>query len=334
VESKNNGRTAKQLAEPYAANNVIINARNQLILKPSTLLELFKPVVANIVAKVSGMVALARSKGTTVNNIFLVGGFGTSDYLHNQLVSAFGTGMVTRIPNCDVAVVCGAVRFGVDQQLFESRRMRATFGMGAQPDWRSEFDTIQWRDKWGSTMIGRPAEILIRRGVATKTCDDVFSTFVTKDEEVKTNQAVTKDFAPADDACTTLFAPIYSINSTAAPRFTDEYGVSHLGSLSMPIGTGDMSRSLRVDFVFGGTELVLIVTNLATKESKRRAMTYISERMTTTTTTAAMGAASAPPAAAIDPLLPNLPVITGAGTYLYAYSHFSPESSVLTSSFE
>lgn len=55
--------------------------RQQLVLHPSTMAELFKPVVAGIVAKVKAMTEAVEAKGIHVNSVYLVGGFGKSDML-------------------------------------------------------------------------------------------------------------------------------------------------------------------------------------------------------------------------------------------------------------
>ncbi|CAO3608977.1 unnamed protein product [Cunninghamella blakesleeana] len=144
--------------------------------------ELKQKVFDPVVNKVIGLIAdqLNGSTLKPVDAIFMVGGFGKSTYLHRCVERTF----VPRVqfvgipPRAEMAVVRGAVYFGLNPTLVSQRVLRRTYGLSSQ----IRFDDA--RDP-------RENRILVNN---IWYCKQRFSVFANKGQEVGVNECVTKKY--------------------------------------------------------------------------------------------------------------------------------------------
>lgn len=87
----------------------------------------FEPVIREIL----DLIREQLRQSPRCDAIFLVGGFGTSNYLHQRVEQEFGhlVGTVAMPPRAELAVVRGAVYFGLDPKIVTARIPRRTYGL-------------------------------------------------------------------------------------------------------------------------------------------------------------------------------------------------------------
>lgn len=76
-------RTLSALVAPYATTIGLayLAQRHKLSMSHNLMMELFKPVVNGIIAKLAAMIDDVTAKGNIVDSVYLVGGFSNSDML-------------------------------------------------------------------------------------------------------------------------------------------------------------------------------------------------------------------------------------------------------------
>ena len=84
----------------------------------------FNKVIDKIVVKVEEMLVSDTAKGT--NLIIMVGGFSASEILQQRIKASFPNYTVVIPPDCELAVLKGAVLYGHDQDSIAARIMKHT----------------------------------------------------------------------------------------------------------------------------------------------------------------------------------------------------------------
>jgi hypothetical protein len=128
---------AVQLA-PDAQGRVLpvpmsVDEEDDLTLSFGLIQSLVQPFIERIVAK--GQEILRRPAASNVSHIFLVGGFATSDHLHQAIIRAFPRLTVIRPAAAGLSVVKGAVFNGLNAGAIKSRISAYTYGMGVMQPW-------------------------------------------------------------------------------------------------------------------------------------------------------------------------------------------------------
>ena len=100
-----------------------------LRLEPSAMNSLFQPTLNAIRAHIANVLENCESGG--ISYLFLVGGFAESAILQKNIRDAFSDKLKVIIPQgVSLAILKGAVLFGVDPTVVSSRRSRLTYGVG------------------------------------------------------------------------------------------------------------------------------------------------------------------------------------------------------------
>ena len=104
-------------------------------------------------SKIEGHVKSLLRKLPALDYIVIVGGFGSSDVLQNTVrkaVAASRTQVVT-VDKASLAIVMGAVRFGLDPRVVRERRAKMTYGVRTMTDWEDNGPHPVSRRKWSET---------------------------------------------------------------------------------------------------------------------------------------------------------------------------------------
>ena len=94
-------------------------------------------------------------------------------------------------------------------------------------------------------------------------CEDVFDTFVRKNESVGIDEVHTKTYCPVRSRQTIMRIIFYCTDSTDV-EFVDEKNVQQLGELSIDIGKPFQSvedKTVKVTLRFGSTHILATATN-------------------------------------------------------------------------
>lgn len=176
----------------------------------------FEPVVTKVLRLIQEQLAAAKE----CSAIFMVGGFGASNYLLDRAKQEF-SGLVKTIAapyKPEVAVVCGAVYVGLNPKMVTARVSRRCYGVCVLDHFQQGVDPIA----------------LKVHQIDGEYCKDRFSVFVKKDQKVQVNECVTRDYHVIKQhsfdtgACSVR---IYAINGQP-PRYTT--GLIELAEILLP----------------------------------------------------------------------------------------------------
>lgn len=151
----------------------------------------FEPVIRQVLDLIRGQLV----QSPQLEAIFLVGGFGQSNYLFRRVEEEFANqvGMIGVPPRGELAVVRGAVYFGLNPQIVTERVSRRTYGVETRMLFQEGID---------------PPEYAVMGGDGKRYCRQRFSVYVHKGQSVKVDECVSKNFVISypNDTDSDLFA--------------------------------------------------------------------------------------------------------------------------------
>ncbi|CAO3623965.1 unnamed protein product [Cunninghamella echinulata] len=152
----------------------------------------FEPVIHQVLYLIDEQL---HQSHIMLDAIFLVGGFGQSVYLYRRVRDVFEqrVGFIGVPPRGELAVVRGAVYFGLNPRMVTERVSRRTYGV----ETRMLFDPRN-----------DPTEQCIKGDDGRLFCKQRFSVYVQKGQAIKVDECVSKNFMIAypNDTDTDLFA--------------------------------------------------------------------------------------------------------------------------------
>ena len=234
------------IQEHYSLAEIKVHRNEYLCLDPKVMRQLFDPVLDEIVTHLSNLFAKEELSG--VKNVFLVGGFADSLLLQERIKNHFGNSYHIMVPqSASLAVVQGAVIFGQNPDVFESRVMRASYGIrvhrlfleGLHPD----------------------SKKVIINGIPR--CKDVFFKFVKVNEVVKVGEKRRfPGFAPLTGQHKQVKIEFYQSERLDVEYVTD-VGVKKVPGRGLVLATPDAwkTRDIELKLLFGGTEIKVTVVN-------------------------------------------------------------------------
>ncbi|KAL1933554.1 hypothetical protein VTP01DRAFT_7644 [Rhizomucor pusillus] len=182
--------------------------------------DVFEPVIKEVLALIEEQLVKAQ----TLQAIFLVG-------------------QVAVPPRCELAVVRGAVYFGLNPRVVTTRVPRCWYGIDTTTTFEEGVD---------------PPSFKIIREDGSVRCDHRFSVYVNKGEPLDIDSCVSKDFYayyPHHTTCT-----LFAADTQEQPRYTQGPGVRRVANFTipMPILPGVMEGEkvdLTIKMYFGEVEL-------------------------------------------------------------------------------
>ncbi|EIE85698.1 hypothetical protein RO3G_10408 [Rhizopus delemar RA 99-880] len=210
-----------------------------------TAAELKKDVFEPVIKEVLNLCEEQLQKAQRLEAIFLVGGFGSSNYLFERVQEEFGprVGLVAVPPRCELAVVRGAVYFGLNPHIVTTRIPRYWYGIDTTTTFEEGID---------------PPSYKIIRADGSVRCDNRFSVYVRRGQPLDIDNCVSKDFFayyPHHTTCT-----LYAADTEEQPRYTTSPGVHKVANFTIPMPalTGVMEGEkvdLTIKMYFGEVEL-------------------------------------------------------------------------------
>ncbi|ORZ03706.1 hypothetical protein BCR43DRAFT_483818 [Syncephalastrum racemosum] len=207
--------------------------------------ELSKKVFDPVIQEILGLIYKQKQQTTNLKAIFLVGGFGASQYLHLRISEEFKKhGIQVVIPHRpELAVVRGAVYFGMNPRKVTTRVPRYWYGIDITNTFEEGID---------------PPEYKIVRPDGSVRCDNRFSVFVRRGEPLDIDSCVTQKyttFYPRHTQCT-----FFAASTEEQPRYTLQPGVKKVFDFEIPMPhlpdalPGD-TIDLTIKMYFGEVEL-------------------------------------------------------------------------------
>ena len=229
------GESVKETLNSSAYKDRIDFRQDKIILSLSLANELFDTAVHKIVDRITDILKSVNN----VNALVLVGGFSESPYLQRRMKKEFGDRVTILSPKEPAsAVIKGAVMYGHNPQVIDSRVCKYTYGIARM---------MRFKD-----YHSRRKRIVVS-GVSW--CDDLFNKHIEVGQTVHVNEdfeaheyfPVTQDMR---HGCLEVYA-----STEKNPTYVDEEGCQHVGIIRIDLTGGDVKAKVLVKLIFGGTEL-------------------------------------------------------------------------------
>ena len=227
-------------------------------LSNELMISFFEPLINKIINKVKELLEETKKKaGYYPKFIFLVGGFGESPYLRQKIKKEFESNeLIVLIPKRPlVSVVRGACMFGLNPFSITSRIAKKTYGISTLGIFDEKKHPLNKK-----VMIDGEAF-----------CENIFDTFVLKDDSISVNQEIVKTYCPVRGAQTIMKIILYYTDKREV-KYIDEEGVHKFGELIVNIGEknqGIEDKLVTVSFLFGNTQIYIIAKNKNTGDVKK-----------------------------------------------------------------
>ena len=203
-----------------------------LVLPHRTMCSLFQPIISRI----HQVIRTVLSKCSKINEIILVGGFAANNLLLREIKSLFPTKSVRRGNEPHLAVLKGAVQYGMNRKLIKSRKMPSSIGLETCVPFN---DSIH-KDK---------RKITINEQHYCK----VFLPCVEIDKSITHDEKFEQIFKPLN-AGTTCSIVLYGSPSRSVVYVTsNEYPIAHI--VIDRVDSLPEDKRMMVTIQFGGTEV-------------------------------------------------------------------------------
>ncbi|KAF9966478.1 Heat shock 70 kDa protein 12A [Mortierella alpina] len=205
--------------------------------------EVFDPVVDDVLRLIHNQL---QQTGFLCHAIFLVGGFGCSQYLHTRVRSEFGAkvGLIAVPPRAELAVVRGAALAGIMPRVVAARVARRWYGVDALMAYEQGYDMPhkQMRDHEGQLRA-----------------KDRFSVYVAPGQQVGVDQCITKRYITYQYP-DPVHSPLYACSSMDLPRYVDSPLVEKICDFTIPLPHVPGARrgykmTFELRMYFGATEI-------------------------------------------------------------------------------
>ncbi|XP_052780048.1 heat shock 70 kDa protein 12A-like isoform X2 [Mya arenaria] len=235
-------------------------------IKGKTLEDLLKesqhssePQIDSIIDHVSGIVE--QQNVSEIEAIVLVGGFSKCLLLQQAFKSKFKSFKIIVPNDGDLAVLKGAVIFGHKPELISQRVSRYTYGV------ESLFPFIENVHKESYKVIcedGKPG------------CEHLFDKHITSGQYLDVGEAQVKQvYTPSTSWQTYMPFPVYC-TLDQNPMYTTDDGCHYAGTLTVPFEGSGLDREVDVRMIYGGTEIEVEATEVATGKVHRIKVDFLS----------------------------------------------------------
>ncbi|XP_066931035.1 heat shock 70 kDa protein 12A-like [Clytia hemisphaerica] len=264
---KHRRMTVEAAVKKFKNPDIKWSSQGMLRFNSNIMAKLFDPVVNEIIGHIQHL--LMKPSLKHVKHLFLVGGFAESPLLQSSIREALDGRVRVIIPN-DVclAILKGAVLFGLDPTVVRVRRSAYTYGVGVL----NKFDTNK-HDQ---------SKRVIKDGVVW--CKDIFDCFVRVDESVGLGDRVTRSYAPARSKQKSTVINIYCTENLDVLYTTDK-GATKCGKLriempdvnieDIPVEKRGKPRELQATMIFGDTEIKVSAVDVLSGQAAKASIDFL-----------------------------------------------------------
>lgn len=202
-----------------------------------------------------------KSRGT--NTILMVGGFSESLLLQDKIRRSFPDMRVVVPHEAGLAVLRGAVLYGHDPKTISVRVARCTYGVGTYDQFNASCHPKSRKKKINDSWY----------------CSGVFSKHVQKGDVLEVDQAqADHPYVPLHEDQRSISFKIFT-STEDDPKFTNDESCRYLGCLEIDISKlkRESNKSVRVKFIFGGTEIKVVGKIEETNEETEVTFNFLEE---------------------------------------------------------
>lgn len=197
-----------------------------------------------------------------INSVIFVGGYCSNEIIISLIKKGIGnliTNYMQPSKPC-LAIMDGAVLFGINPNIINTRISKYTIGQGTRSVWNEEKHSRfgkkvydEWKKLWR--------------------CEDCFDKFIERNEKVKLDQEITRTYHMVGPRYCTLnyYKTLYP-----NPTFTFENGVDFIGGCKIDAGADypEGERELKVTMKFGGTFIDVKARHVQSGKEVRTTLTF------------------------------------------------------------
>ncbi|GFW88613.1 heat shock 70 kDa protein 12A [Trichonephila clavipes] len=257
---KYKGSSAETAIKKSSHKNVKWSSQGMLRLEPSAMEGLFRRTVEKIRQHIENII---NQKDIRIDHIFLVGGFAESLILQKEIKDAFSSRLRVIIPQgVSLAILKGAVLFGLDPTTINIRRLRMTYGVGVLNRF---IHGIHPREK-----------LVIKDGI--QWCADVFDKFVINEQSVDVGDVVVRRYTPAKDGQSCSVIHIYCSEKDNVYFITDP-GVKRCATLILDLSDSRFiqGREIQTQMMFGDTEIKVSALDVTTGKCVKAEVDFLNQ---------------------------------------------------------
>ncbi|ESO95154.1 hypothetical protein LOTGIDRAFT_117631, partial [Lottia gigantea] len=265
---KHRGRQVESMVKKHGDKDVRWSAQGMLRLSPEAMKLLFIPTIDKIKQAIGDVINHPNAR--RLKYMFLVGGFAESPIVQHEIRKEFDSNkkhiVKVLIPQAvSLAILKGAVMYGLDPTVVNVRRSRLTYGIGVL----NRFDTEK-----------HPQSKLVTRD-DKEWCTDVFEKFVVTDEPVALGDVVLKSYTPAVSGQNKSIINIYCSEDENVQFITD-IGVMKCGTLTLDLSENDIDvlpyrREIQILMCFGDTEIKVSAQDISTGQVVRSTIDFLNK---------------------------------------------------------
>jgi hypothetical protein len=242
----------------YNNSDVIWSSQGMLRLLPGAMKRLFQPTLDNIKSAIGNVLNQPSVRG--VKFLFLVGGFAESPMLQTDIRNEFQHLLKIIIPHeVSLAVLRGAVCFGVNPNVVTTRRSLATYGVGVVRPF------VRGRD---------PDSKLIKLNDGSEWCGDVFDVLVLANQPVHLGQTIVRRYRPISRASTPIAVFDIYCTDRVDMLYTTDNAVKQCARLRLEFETNTTEVQLRLNF--SSTEICVSALDLLANRTVRTNIDFLS----------------------------------------------------------
>jgi hypothetical protein len=165
----------------------IVNS-SEILIKQTVLMDvIFTPVIDGIIKLIRYQMDQMKELKRNLDYIILVGGFGQSEYLLEQITEAFEND-VTKVfspNNGESAVSKGAVYYAMDNRSISHRVMRISYGVKISSPFKENVDLSEYQffDKAGVKCCRNRFDIFVEKGESVSLTDSTKKKYFTSNKK-------------------------------------------------------------------------------------------------------------------------------------------------------
>lgn len=268
---KQKGRDIGQAVNRWGSRDLRWSKEGMLRIETDLMKQLFQPTLAKIQQHISAV--LAEPDVGRVSHLFLVGGFAESPLLQESVREGFSDQVMVVIPQgVAVAVLKGAVLYGLDPSIVHVRRAKCTYGIGVIRPFLQGVHPIE--------------KLVVRAGKPW--CMDLLDVFVRAGQSVSRGEEVVRSYRPAQDNQEAIVLHVFTTEEDGDKevKLVTDREVSSCGTLSLalPPLTGTLPRAARqeqrhiqVRMRFGDTEVKATAVDLSTGQAVHASVDFFTD---------------------------------------------------------
>ncbi|GFR33493.1 heat shock 70 kDa protein 12A [Trichonephila clavata] len=257
---KYKGSSAETAIKKSSHKNVKWSSQGMLRLEPSAMEGLFRRTVEKIRQHIENII---NQKDIRIDHIFLVGGFAESLILQKEIKDTFSSRLRVIIPQgVSLAILKGAVLFGLDPTTINIRRLRMTYGVGVLNRF---IHGVHPREK-----------LVIKDGI--QWCADVFDKFVINEQSIDVGDVVVRRYTPAKDGQSCSVIHIYCSEKDNVYFITDP-GVKRCATLILDLSDSRFiqGREIQTQMMFGDTEIKVSALDVTTGKCVKAEVDFLNQ---------------------------------------------------------